>query len=271
MNGGNLQTHRLSGPKAAPASFIKCRLSIARCFEMPNETRNKPRAESIANSLTLSRQGGRWFISWLGAVRHNGINRCKGRSTDTLIVVVFGRIGGERGGAERNPSADYGNGGGQVGKGEADVDGGPAKVDGVAEGRVQHADGRSGDSRGYPCGDQARLTRRPKVPFPGSDLLSSQHWPPQQKRRRRWMEVPSAMLEKWLLPRQADILARSSQATASTHPSSGRGPCHPGSPTWYLWRVAVAVGSNQKCRFTWFERVLLMEAFTAPFTTSVTR
>jgi hypothetical protein len=36
-----------------------------------------------------------------------------------LIVVVFGRIGGERGGAERNPSANYGNGGGEVAKGEA--------------------------------------------------------------------------------------------------------------------------------------------------------
>jgi len=69
--------------------------------------------------LTLSRQGAAGFIRWLGAVRHNGINRGKGRSTDTLIVVVFGRIGGKRGGAERNPSADYGNGGGQVGKGEA--------------------------------------------------------------------------------------------------------------------------------------------------------
>jgi len=33
----NLQTQRLSGPKAAPASFIKCRLSIAPCVETPNE------------------------------------------------------------------------------------------------------------------------------------------------------------------------------------------------------------------------------------------
>ena len=53
----------------------------------------------------------------LGAVRHKGVNRGKGRFTDTLIVVVFKRIGGDRGGAERNPSADHTNGGGQVGKG----------------------------------------------------------------------------------------------------------------------------------------------------------
>src|SRR4051812_45352033 len=55
----------------------------------------------------------------LGAVRHNRINRGKGRFTDTLIVVVFGRIGSERGGAERNMTADYVNRGGQVGKGQA--------------------------------------------------------------------------------------------------------------------------------------------------------
>ena len=99
--------------------------------------RNKPRAGSIANSLTLSRQGGRWLIPWLGTVRHNRINRGKGRSTDTLIVVVFGRIGGERGGAERNPSADYGNGGGQVGREKAV---GGRQVVRVADGRIQHID-----------------------------------------------------------------------------------------------------------------------------------
>ena len=90
-------------------------------------------AGSIANSLTLSRQRAVGFISWLGAIRHNGINRGKGRLTDTLAAVVFGRIGGERRGAERNPSADCGNGGGQVEKGE---DVGSRQVVRVADGRI---------------------------------------------------------------------------------------------------------------------------------------
>src|ERR1700757_4463453 len=76
-------------------------------------------------------------MRWLGAVRYNGINRGKGRSTDILIVTVFGRIGAERGGAERNPSADYGNGGDQVAKGEAV--GGWRVVRG-ADGRIQYID-----------------------------------------------------------------------------------------------------------------------------------
>src|SRR5262249_45889619 len=74
-------------------------------------------------------------MSWLGAVCYDGINRGKGRSTATLIVVVFGRIGGERGGAERNPSADYRNSGDQVGKGEAV---GGWQVVRMADGWIQH-------------------------------------------------------------------------------------------------------------------------------------
>ena len=53
------------------------------------------------------------------SVSHDGINRGKGCPTDTLIVVVFGRVGGERGSPERNPGADSGEGGGQLGKREA--------------------------------------------------------------------------------------------------------------------------------------------------------
>ena len=49
-------------------------------------------------------------------------------------MVVFGRIGGERGGGERNPSADHGNGGGEVGKGEAV---GGRQVVRVADGRIE--------------------------------------------------------------------------------------------------------------------------------------
>ena len=91
----------------------------------------------MANTLNLFRNGAVGFIDWLGAVRHNGINHGKGRPTDTLIVVVFWRIGGERGGAERNPSADCGHSGGQVGKGEAVGD---RQVVRVADGRIQHID-----------------------------------------------------------------------------------------------------------------------------------
>ena len=43
-------------------------------------------------------------------VGHDGINRGEGSPADTLIVVVFGRVGGERGGAKRNPGADCGYG-----------------------------------------------------------------------------------------------------------------------------------------------------------------
>src|SRR5262245_36665152 len=99
--------------------------------------RDKLRQGVVPNTPNLHRNGAVGFIDWLRAVRHNGINRGKGRSTDTLVVVVFGRIGGDRGGAERNPSADYGNGGGQVGKGEAV---GGRQVVRVADGRIQHID-----------------------------------------------------------------------------------------------------------------------------------
>ena len=39
------------------SATLKCRLSIARCVEAPNETEISHWAGSIANSLTLSRQG----------------------------------------------------------------------------------------------------------------------------------------------------------------------------------------------------------------------
>src|SRR3954451_19527255 len=77
------------------------------------------------------------LIPWSAIIRHNGLNHSKGRSAGTLIVVVFGRVRGNRGGAERNSSADFANGGGQMSKGEAV---GGRQVVRVADSRIQHID-----------------------------------------------------------------------------------------------------------------------------------
>jgi hypothetical protein len=76
-----------------------------------------------------------------------------------LIVVVFGRIGGERGGGERNPSADCGNGGGQVEKGEAV---GGRQVVRVADGRIQHIDVQVEIAKGI---RQRRARQETREPF----------------------------------------------------------------------------------------------------------
>ena len=136
--------------------------------------------------MTLSHQGAGGFIPWLGAVRHNGINRGKCRSTDTLIVVVFGRIGGERRGGERNPSADYGNGGGQVGKGEAV---GGLQIVRVADGRIQHIDVQVEIAEGI-CHRRPRQESR--EPFRDLTDWDGSNGRPLQKRHLWWIEVPSA-------------------------------------------------------------------------------
>jgi hypothetical protein len=103
-----------------------------------------------------------------------------------LIVVVFGRIGGERCGAERNPSADYGNGGGQVGKGE--VVGGRQVVR-VADGRIQHIDVQVEIAEGIRQRrprQEARELFRDLTDWDGSNGRALQ-------KRRLWrIEVPSA-------------------------------------------------------------------------------
>ena len=134
----------------------------------------------------LSRQGAVGFIPWLGAARQNGINRGKGRSTDTLIVVVFGRIGGERGSAERNPSADYGNGGGQVGKGEAI---GGRQVVRVADGRIQHIDVQVEIAERI---FQRRPRQEVRELFRDLTDWDGSNGRPLQKRRLWRIEVPSA-------------------------------------------------------------------------------
>ncbi len=125
-------------------------------------------------------------MPWLRAVRHNGINRCKGRSTDILIVVVFGRIGGERGGAQRNPSADYGNGGGQVVKGEA---AGGRQIVRVADGRIKHIDVQVEIAEGI----RQRCPRQEaREPFGDLTDWDGSNGQPLQKRRLWRIDVPSA-------------------------------------------------------------------------------
>src|SRR5262249_44248998 len=123
---------------------------------------------------------------WLDAVRHNGINRRKGRSTDTLIMVVFRRIGGNRSGAERDPTTDYGNGGDQVGKGEAA--GGRQVVRG-ANGWIQHIDVQVEIAERI-C--QRRPRQEGRELFRDLTDWDGSNGRPLQKRRLWRIEVPSA-------------------------------------------------------------------------------
>src|SRR5439155_1896894 len=107
-------------------------------------------------------------------------------STDILIVVVFGRIGGERGGAERNSSADYGNGGGQVGKAEA-VEG--RQVVRVADGRIQHIDVQVEIAEGI---RQRRPRQEAREPFRDLTDWDASNGRALQERRLWRIEVPSA-------------------------------------------------------------------------------
>src|SRR5437016_14088691 len=84
-----------------PRQSLKNNTAGVREREDENRTREAGNLDEIqgavARSLNLFRNGAVGFIDWLGAVRHNGINRGKGRPTAPLIGVLFGGIGGGAG------------------------------------------------------------------------------------------------------------------------------------------------------------------------------
>src|SRR5262245_7482437 len=172
----------------------------------------------------------------LGAVRHYGIDRGKGRSANALIVVVFGRIGGERGGAEWNPSADYFNGGDQLGKGEAV---GGRQVVRVADGRIQHIDVQVEIAEGIcqwrPRQKAGKLFRY-LIDWDGSNSR------PLQKRRFWRIEVPSAEEKSGLGRDRLKSWHGGSQVMPAQTHRHGEAHAIQEARRGSLGRIAVAVG-----------------------------